>query len=674
MNTNSHNKNMDNNNNQQNFNTPQQPPINPIPSPSKLNNKVIVLVVIVLVVIAGYVALKWGKTNTSPISTQPDRETQEVLGDVSKKIVGPLTIQPLMPIVEMDQPSASYKNSITQIQAGDIPEETQKPLKDIILKSDLEIKSRNVDSPDSLFSILYINDDKSFVLYVMTPTGTSCILPGEMGFSCDNAKLKILNTKDNSINLLTNNFGDIYLSEKDNSIIVFGGSKYEIFNLSKPYSLRESTPSGFSSLLINEYTISYNQKTSNLIIENILNNKKITCAITNIGVKNALKNNFDFSHFSLSPNGNKIILFEGNNKFFWNDISSQWSSNSSDCLNNANEAEISGVKSVSRMGKWYSNASYFAYSDYGDNTFVYNFGEKKQVFFMPWENTTGVGYLNNSGYHDMANIDEKVSKVIVVPGEKQISIYFEMPDGKRYLVGNYGDKSSTQEFYQLTQQYPINSVGDYTSGKLADAGVPKTWIRIEKDNTDKNLYHILVLDGYNVRQALDVSVDLTVGNDSQSVSVGNSNTKTYANVQYAFSVNYPQDWKTPTEYSDPYLEWSISNSSGTDGFRIQGLPAEKNYTLNKFTSGAWFHGPSDSFTNISIGGVPAVRYDLIFPQYGRGESSQPLGYTRTIQYGVITPNGSILTIYYGGESFKTKDEARAVDMSKADQFLSWIKF
>lgn len=532
---------MDNNNNQQNLNTQQQPPINPIPSPSKLNNKVILgIVLVVIVAVAGYVALQWGKTNTSPISTQPTGETQEVLSDVSKKIVGSLTIQPLMPIVEMDQPSASYKNSIIQIQPGNISEEIQKSLKDIILKSDLEIKSRNVDSPDSLFSILYTNNDKSFVLYVMTPTGTSCLLPGEMGFSCDNAKLKILNTKDNSINLLTNNFGDIYLSEKDNSIIVFGGSKYEIFNLSKPYSLRESTPSGFSSLLINEYTISYNQKTSNLVIENILNNKKISCAITNTGVKNALKNNFDFSHFSLSPNGNKIILFEGNNKFFWNDISNQWSSNSPDCLNNANEAEISGTKSISRMGKWYANASYFAYSDYGDNAFVYNLDTQKQIFFMPWENTTGVGYLNNSGYHDTASIDEKISKVIVVPGEKQISVYFEMPDGKRYLVSNYSDKSSTQAFYQLTQQYPINSAGDYTSGKLADAGVPKTWVRIQKDNTDKNLYHLLVLDGYNVRQALDVSAASTISNNSQSVSV--SSMKQYTDSNFGFSFWYPNTW------------------------------------------------------------------------------------------------------------------------------------
>ena len=60
---------MNNNNNYQNLNTQQQP-INPIPSPSKLNNKVIVgIALVVIVVVAGYVALKWGKTNTSPIST-----------------------------------------------------------------------------------------------------------------------------------------------------------------------------------------------------------------------------------------------------------------------------------------------------------------------------------------------------------------------------------------------------------------------------------------------------------------------------------------------------------------------------------------------------------------------------------------------------------------------------
>lgn len=492
-----------------------QEPINPVPSPvKKLNNKVIAIVVlIVIAAIAGYFALNRGKTDISPLMTQPtgNQVEQQVLNnDVSKKIVGPLIVQPLMPIVETDQPSTPYQNSIALVQLGEMSAETQTQLNDVIKKSDSEIKSRNVENPDYLFSILYTNNDKSFVLYMMTPTGTYCTPPGEMGSGCDNAKLKILNAKDGSVSLLTNNFADgqgvIYLYEKDSLIIVFTGSNYEIFNLTKPYSLRKSTPSGFSSLLLNEYIVSYNTKTYSFVIENILNNKKIDCRITNVGVRNTLKNNFDFSHFSISPNGNKIILFEGNNKFFWNDISNQWTSSSPDCLNSAKEAELTGVKSVSRMGKWYGNANYFAYSDYGDNSFVYDFKAQKQIFFMPWDKTVGVGYLNNSGYHDTASIDEKVVKVIVVPGEKQISIYFEMSDGKRYLISNYTDKSSTQAFYQLTQQYPINSAGDYTSGKLANAGVPRTWVRIEKDGIDQNLYHLLVLDGYDVRQALEVSV------------------------------------------------------------------------------------------------------------------------------------------------------------------------
>lgn len=485
---------------------PQQP-INPVPpSIKKVSTKLVTIVVLIVVaVVAGYFVLHRAKTDISPITTQPTgNQTEQPASnnDVSKKIVGPLTIQPLMPVVQEDQPSTLYQNSITLVQLGEMSAETRTQLKNAIKKTDSEIKSRSVENLDYLFSILYSNNDKSFVLYMMTPTGTYCTPPGEMGSGCDNAKLKILNTKDNSVSLLTNNFadgqGEVYLDNKDNLIIVFTGSNYEIFNLSKPYSLRKSTPAGFSSLLLNEYTVSYNPATYSFTIENILNNKKIDCTITNVGVRNTLKNNFDFSHLSISPNGNKIILFEGNNKFYWSD--------SSDCLNNSKEPELSGIKSVSRMGKWYANASYFGYSDYGDNTFVYNFGEQKQIFFMPWDKTIGVGYLNNSGYHESASVDEKVSKVIVVPGEKQISVYFEMSDGKRYLISNYTDKSSTQAFYQLTQQYPVNSAGDYTSGKLADAGVPRTWVRVERDNTDKNLYHVLVLDGYSVRQALDVSV------------------------------------------------------------------------------------------------------------------------------------------------------------------------
>lgn len=472
------------------------------------------LIAILLVGGGAYVYTQ-NKQTSQPAVIDQTPQTTSTAQTPSSQTAGPLTIKPLTPVVEMDQPSMAYKNSIIPIQLGEMSVEVRQQLNDAIKKSDSEIKSRSVGNLDYLFSILYTNSDKSFVLYVMTATGTSCIVPGEEGFYCDNAKLKILNTKDNSINLLTNNFGSVYLSEKNNLIIVLSASKYEIFNLNKPYSLIKSTPTGFSSLSMNEYTISYNKETSNLVIENILNNKKISCTITNTQVKNTLKNNFDYSHFSLSPNGNKIILFEGNNKFFWNDISSQWSSNSSDCLNNAKEAELSGVKSVSRMGKWYSNASYFAYSDYGDNTFVYSFGAQKQIFFMPWENTIGVNGLNNYGYKDTTSIDERVSKAVVVLGEKQVSVYFEMPGGKRYLVGNYSDESSTQAFYELTQKYPVNSFGDHTSnelvhaGELIHVGVPKTWVRIEKDNAQKNLYHVLVLNGYIVRQALDVSVTST---------------------------------------------------------------------------------------------------------------------------------------------------------------------
>lgn len=462
----------------------------------------------VLVIGGGAYAYVQKKSANPPVTATSTAQT------ANSQTVGPLTITPLIPIVEADQPGASYSSSFTQIGYKQLEAiKDIKKLNDSILKLDSGITSRKIDNPGYVFSVLYANSDESLVLYMMTPTGTYCTTSGEMGSGCDNANLKILNTKNGSISVLTNNFGNgqgsIYLDEKDNSLVIFTGSNYQVFSLNAPYSLRESTPSGFSSLLINEYAISYNQKTSDFVIENILNNKKISCAITNTGVKTALKDNFDFSHFSLSPDGNKIILLEGNTKFFWDDLSNQWSSASSDCLNSAKEAKISGTGSVLRMGKWYANASYFAYSGYGDDTFVYDFSAQKQAFFMPWANTISVGYLNNSGYHDTASVDENISKVLVVPGEKQISVYFEMSDGKRYLVGSYSDKSSTQAFYQLLQQYPVNSAGGYTSGKFANTGVPNTWVRIGKDNTQKNLYHLLVLDGYDIHQVLDISITST---------------------------------------------------------------------------------------------------------------------------------------------------------------------
>lgn len=188
---------------------------------------------------------------------------------------------------------------MTLVQPSAIPYEAQTELHAAIKKSDPE--------SNHPFSVLYTNIDKSFILYMMTPTGTYCTPPGEMGSGCDNATLKVLNTKDNSVSLLTNDFSDgqrwIYINKKDSAIIVSTESSYEIFNLEKPYSRLSATPSEFSSLLLNEYAVSYNPKTYAFLIENVLNGKKINCSISNTEIQNTLKNNFDLSHLSLSPNG-----------------------------------------------------------------------------------------------------------------------------------------------------------------------------------------------------------------------------------------------------------------------------------------------------------------------------------------------------------------------------------
>jgi len=474
---------------------PQQPPTDPVESTYKKLIGIFIFGLIILIVVASYVAFNKNDVNS----------------DLGEEIVGPLTIKPLMQLIEADQPSKLYQDSITLVQSYEISTETHEQLSEIIKKSDPEITSRDVENRDYLFSILHANENVNFVLYMMTPTETYCVPPGNMDSGCNDAKLKILNLKDNSIHLLTNNFadgqGDVYLDEKSKLIIVFTDSNYEIFNLTEPYSLRQSTPTGFSSLLLNEFVASYNPDTFNWIIEDILRDRKIDCTITNVEVQNTLNNTFDSSHFSLSPNGNKVILLKGNNRFLWDDISNQWSSNSASCLNNVKEVELSEITSVLRIGIWYANANYFAYSDFGSDTFVYDFNAQKQIFYMPWDDSVGAGYMNNFGYHDSTNINQEGLKVVVVPEEKQISIYFEMSDSKRYLVGNYPDEFSTEAFYQSTQRYPVNSAGGNTSGILYNVGgKPRAWVRVKQDNIDSNLYHLLVLDGYKVRQALDILV------------------------------------------------------------------------------------------------------------------------------------------------------------------------
>lgn len=491
---------------------PQQEPVQVRSVLEKNRIQVIagVLFIIVAVSLAGFVVLNQGKTGL-PFLVAPSTKNQtehEALGSgLSKKIVGPLTIQSLMPVVTADQPSALYENSVVRAQLSAISTTTQAHLVEVIENTDSEIKSRSVQNPQYLFKIVYTNNDQSFVLYMMTPTGTYC---GDGDSDCENAQLKILNAQDNSIHLVTNNLNNgnsaIYLNQNDNSIIVFTGLQYEIFSATKPYALRRSTPVGFSSLLFNEFAVSYNQKTFNLVIEDTLNNKKIDCTIANTAIQDAFKNHFDISHFSLSPNGSKVILFEGNSKFFWDDITSQWTTLSPVCFSSSHGVVFSGVQPTSVMGAWYGDANYFAYSGYGENSFVYDFQAQKQILSLSWDKAVAVGYLNNSGYHDTTTVDEKNSKVVVVPSEKQISVYFEMSDGMRYLIGSYSDVSSTQRFSELTKQYPVNSGGDYTSGKFAGVAGPRVWALVERDSTNQNLYHLLILDWYNIRHVLEVSV------------------------------------------------------------------------------------------------------------------------------------------------------------------------
>ncbi len=462
----------------------------------KSTKRIIIAIVLALVLI---VAVFFALNNK-----QAEQPIQDTANETK-----PFTLKPLTPVLEIDRPSPLYQNSITAIQPNKISAEAEKRIKNIINKFDPEIASRNVGDLNRLSSIFYVNDSDNFVLYMMTPTGTSCIPPGDIDSGCSDVELKVLDMKDDTVSPLTKHFnggaGSIYLNSKDDSLIVFADSHYEIFSLNKPYALLKFTPNGFLSLLFNEYAVSYNSTTDNLTIEDILDNRKIDCTVTRSEAENVLKNNFDFRHLSLSPNGNKLVLAKGNNTFLWDELSEQWTPRSSSCLNNAKEITLSATGIVAGMGKWYGNSSYFAYSDYGANTIIYNFDVQKQILFMSWDGAVGAGFLNNSGYHDTARMNE-TSSLITVPQEKQISIFLESPDKKRYLVGSYSDTSSTQAFYNLTQQYPVNSAGDYTSGKLVYAGVPRVWTLIGKDTVENGLYHLLVLDGYNLKQAIDVLV------------------------------------------------------------------------------------------------------------------------------------------------------------------------
>ena len=446
--------------------------------------------------------------------------------DLPSMVVGPLTVTPLTPILYKDQPSTFSTDSVIFVPTDNLYAAVPQQMIDAIQKLDTELKRK--DSYD--FSIMYMDDAKSVVVYMMTPTGTGCTPPGNMLAGCDKAVLKIFDVKQNTIHVLTHDFGDgqggLLVNKKDNTLIVLMGSHYQIFDLVAPYALVDATPSGGFSALENEYLLSYTAADLHLVIKNILTQQTISCTVTNPEAVSRLKRQ---AGISISPDGHKLVLHTGDNTFFWSDITGDWSSSKPDCLSFGKVVQLPGIQIDSRFfeaGTWYSHSSYFGNSDYGSDASLYSFQAQKQVLAMPWKDAKGIGVIVNRGYADKLNFGK--IQMSIVPGEKKISIYFHMPDGGQYLVGTYADEGSTQAFYNRLQQYPFGSADSFTSGYLIDdnlphGGAPELWALVLRDDGSPSILHVLLLSGYTIHQVLDVSVNGTIPRlsvDPKTIAIG----------------------------------------------------------------------------------------------------------------------------------------------------------
>lgn len=451
-----------------------------------------------------------GEAVTSSIEQESTKANNEGGAGMS------LTTEALIPVVAADF-SEDYTKNLVSVANYNLLVENESHLKEIIRENDPEFSGLNrTQNLDDLFKILYVDNQAGIILYIFTSSGDYCgVYSEETGDSlCDSGKLKIFNIKNLSTKVLTENVAgkmksksNIYVNKNDNTVIVYGNSSYEVFDLLEPYNLRASTPSGANTLLLNEFAISYTSSTSILTIENLLDEKKVICLVTDESVARTLNDRLDGESVSISPNGKKIVFFTNPNKFVWADISIFWQSTNSNCSLSLNQAELKDVGQSTLAGKWYGESQYLAYSQFGGDVYIYDFKTNKQIFYMQWNGPANVGYLNNYGYIDSVDIDGPVSRAAVVLGEKKVALYFYMENGETHLINEYYDERITQEFSDSVQKYPYNSLGIFTSGKISRDGAPQKWFRIEKDTLEPNLYRVLVLEHYNITHAINVRVE-----------------------------------------------------------------------------------------------------------------------------------------------------------------------
>lgn len=143
----------------------------------------------------------------------------------------------------------------------------------------------------------------------------------------------------------------------------------------------------------------------------------------------------------------------------------------------------------------------------------------------------------------------------------------------------------------------------------------------------------------------------------------------YANTEYGFSVAYSSDWQGPAERieadqadEDSAINAIFLNASSSEGIVIQGLPGDTE-SFNTFAAKL-----DSAYTVVTIGGVPALRYEYVAPINEEGSA-----YAKTVTLVVKgLKNGSVTIAYQ--RITKTEAQAKTADISKFNDFISHITF
>jgi hypothetical protein len=456
-----------------------------------IKNIFLIFFVLVVLVIVGLAVTQFFSFKKEPASllSSDATTTQQTVSEPNDI---PIKVEEITPEVIAD----TYVVTSTEllgdfpsiVSYGNIPTDNQSST------VDLQNKISQLNPQDSHAWILPSMDGGIHYPYIVSPVDNG-ICGDVMNYSCQNPTLKIFNSQSNTIIPLTPNgfisngisgIGSIVYLPEDDTLLVMGNGKtgefagkFILYVASSSQQSRVKTINTSSSyvLLFNNFLTSFDSETNKLSVEDLVGGTFNQCTITDPNIQNLFVKNFNKNNVSLSPNG-KTILISGD-ELAWADMSS----NCSGGFKIISSQNVSTSENLG-LGQWFDDARFFAVTAYDTNAFLFDFNKQYQGPSMSWNDGVGVGMVTNSNYIDTADL------------------------GGGYSLKTEVDKSnSTLNLYLANSQGEMSLIKSYQTKLVGiDGDTPTLWVRSFKDLNQGNLFHLLVLDGYVLHQALDVSI------------------------------------------------------------------------------------------------------------------------------------------------------------------------